>query len=298
LAKAAAHVWSVAAPRKDEEVWHFEGAPLVHEKSVYIAQSRVIGHNTRTEICCFDAGTGALRWQQEVCVQREFDDRTSSRCRHHLLTLAGGHVLYCSHAGAVVALDAHSGKIAWAVRYPSRGPRTEDGQPSPRELCPLVAVNHYIVAAPADTPRLYCLDAFTGHTLWEREAVEVVHLLGVAHGRVVFTTPKGIRAVLLATGDDQGGWCQPGAGALGGYGRGLLAGTWVLWPTRDSKIPYRAFSIVSGAQVQGTLAYDPGQMMHLVPGNLVYGHGCLVIATPEELLGYTPPTAPVAPPQT
>jgi len=30
---------------------------------------------------------------------------------------------------------------------------------------------------------------------------------------------------------------NPVRGRLGGYGRGLLAGAWVFWPTRDGKIP-------------------------------------------------------------
>jgi outer membrane protein assembly factor BamB len=292
------HVWSVAAPSNEDETWCFEGTPLVHGGSVYIAQSRVVGQKTRTVLCCFDAGTGAPRWQQELCEMRELDEKMPARCRHHLLTLAGERIIYCSHAGAVVAVDARSGKIAWAVRYPGRGPRTKEGQPSPRELCPAVASNDCILAAPADVARLYCFDAFTGRNLWEREALEVVHLLGVSHGRLVFTTPRGIRAVQVATGEDTGGWQQPGAGALRGHGRGLLGGGWVLWPTVDGKMPLRAFDVVSGAQRKGTEAYDPGQLPHLVPGNLAYGQGCLIIVTSEEVLGYLPPQMPMAPPQT
>jgi outer membrane protein assembly factor BamB len=295
---AQRHVWSVQAPSNDDEAWFFEGAPLVHDGSVYIAQSRLVGQKTRTVLCCFDAATGVLRWQEEMCETREVDERTPARCRHHLLTLAAEHVIYCAHAGAVVAVNARAGKIAWAVRYPGRGPRTAEGQFPPHDLCPAVAYAHCVLAAPADAPRLYCFDAFSGCNLWERDAVEVVHLLGVAHERLVFTTPKGIRAVQVLAGEDDGGWCQPGAGALAGYGRGLLADGWVLWPTLDAKIPFRAFDVVSGAQVKGLEAYDPGQMYHMVPGNLAYGRGCLVITTAEELLGYVPPQVPTGPPQT
>jgi outer membrane protein assembly factor BamB len=294
----AHHAWSVPAQTKDDEGWFFEGAPLVHDQSVYIARSRLAGQNTQTVVCCFNAATGRMRWQQEVCEMPEFDERTVGRTRHHLLTLAGGHVVYCSHAGAVVAVDARSGKIVWAVRYPSRGPRMKDGQPSVRDLCPVVAFDHCVIAAPADARGLYCLDAFTGRCIWQREPIEVVHLLGIAHGRVVFSTPQGIRAVQSATGSDEGGWCQPGAGALAGFGRGLLTGAWVLWPTQDMKMPMRAFSIQGGSQASAAGAYDPGQMVHLVPGHMVYGQGCLLITTSEHLLGYLPPPVPVPPPQT
>jgi outer membrane protein assembly factor BamB len=295
---SALHAWSVPAQTKGDEGWFFEGAPLVHKQSVFIARSRLAGQNTKTVVCCFNAATGSLRWQQEVCEMPEFDERTVGRSRHHLLTLAGSHVVYCSDAGAVVAVDADSGKIVWAVRYPSRGPRTKDGQPSVRDLCPVVAFDHCVFAAPADARGLYCFDSFTGRSIWQREPIEVIHLLGVTGGRVVFTTPQGIRAVQIATGSDDGGWCQPGAGALAGYGRGLLAGAWVLWPTQDMKMPMRAFSVINGSQASATGAYDPGQMGHLVPGHMVYGQGCLLITTSEHLLGYLPPPVPVPPPQT
>jgi outer membrane protein assembly factor BamB len=296
--RAQGQVWSVAAGAKDEDGWLFEGAPLVHDGGVYIAQSRTAGGLTRTVLCCFDAATGAARWHQELCAAREFDENTPGRHRHHLLTLTGRYVVYATHAGAVVAVDAQSGKIAWAVRYPSRGPRTRDNTPSPRDLCPAVACAGRVLVAPADAARLYCFDGFTGRNLWEREAVEVVHLLGVAHGRAVFTTPTGLRAVGVEDGADMCGWCQPAAGSLGGNGRGLLAGSWVFWPTQDGKMPFRALNLLGGGQSKGIDVYDPGQLWHLSPGNLAFGHGCLVVATAEELLGYVPPQGPVAPPQT
>ena len=57
---------------------------------------------------------------------------------------------------------------------------------------------------------------------------------------LIFTTPRGIRAVGARSGADRDGWVQPAEGRLGSFGRGLLAGGWVLWPVQDQRLPLRA----------------------------------------------------------
>src|SRR5207302_1947119 len=109
------------------------------------------------------------------------------RYRHHLLTLAGPNVVYASHSGALVAVDALTGKHAWAVRYASRGPTISADQPSPRDLAPCVYAAGRLYAAPLDSDRLLCLDPSTGRVVWERDRIEAVQLLGVGAGRLIFT---------------------------------------------------------------------------------------------------------------
>src|SRR5439155_3349887 len=109
--------------------------------SVYIVQSRLQGLHTVASVCCFHADTGLLLWEQEVLDAPEFAADQPARCRHHLLTQAGPYLVYVSHAGACVAIDAASGKRVWAVCYPGRGAKTADGGASPRDLCPARAAN-------------------------------------------------------------------------------------------------------------------------------------------------------------
>ncbi len=52
------------------------------------------------------------------------------------------------------------------MRYPSRGDKTADGEPSPRDLAPCLFADGRLYVAPADDDRLLCLDAATGETLW------------------------------------------------------------------------------------------------------------------------------------
>lgn len=263
----------------------YEGAPVVRDGRVYIARSRFAGALVTTSIDCHDASDGSPRWQQEICETSPLGEN-ELRNRQHLLTLAGPNMVYCSHSGAVVALDADTGKRSWAVRYPSRGMRTVEADPSPRELAPCVYDAGRLFVAPADLDRILCLDALTGQTLWESKAIEVVHLLGVARGRLIFTTgsfPRGIRAHDAATGADERSWLQPDDGnELPALGRGFFAGGQVFWPTWNG---LRILNQEDGQPVE----IDPTRLRHIQGGNMAFANGHLVVAGPEELYVYTAP---------
>ena len=64
-------------------------------------------------------------WRTAVCETSE-SRVGESRYRHHLLTLAGTQIVYCTHNGAVVAIDALTGRRNWAIRYPRRTMDTEE----------------------------------------------------------------------------------------------------------------------------------------------------------------------------
>jgi outer membrane protein assembly factor BamB len=273
-------VWTKQPPAGDQgEVAVFEGAPIVHQGRVYIAMTRYPAGQTQTFVACYDADTGELRWQHKVCETAELKDG-ESRSRHHLLTLAGRNIVYCSHSGAIVALDAVSGHPRWGVRYASRGPKTSDGQPSFRSLAPCCYADGRIYAAPLDLDRLLCLDSRTGETLWESEPMEVVHMLGVSRGKIFLTalTPRrGIRALDAATGSSIGGWIQPGDDTdLPSAGRGLLAGEWVFWPS------------ARGLKVLKQSNGEPVMEDEHIFGNLAAAEGCLVVADAKNLSVYLP----------
>jgi outer membrane protein assembly factor BamB/tetratricopeptide (TPR) repeat protein len=289
-------IWKVAGKVRATDKLDFEGAPLVHAGHVYAVLSQVEASATKSWIGCFAADSGRELWRQAVCETRtpRLASGDARRLRHDLLTRAGPNIIYCSHSGAIVAVDAADGQPAWAYRYPSRGPLTEDGKPSPRDLAPCVAAAGLVYAAPHDSDRLLCLNAATGRLVWDLDRVEVVHLLGVAEGRLIFTTPDGIRAVEAATGDERNGWAQPGEGSKGlpTFGRGFLAGGWVFWPvwcrSADVNLPLRALNALDGQQHRGEDAYDPTQFYRLQNGNLTCGNGCLVVAGTERLFVYVP----------
>jgi outer membrane protein assembly factor BamB len=277
--------WVIPARVEGTARYAFEGTPLVCDGRAYAAESCRAGGRTRTAIACHDADSGALLWRQEVCETPDAEEDPPPRARHHLLTLAGTSVVYCAHAGAIVSLDAVTGKRLWGVRYPGRGPDAASA-PAARDLGPCVAVGRRLYVAPLDSARVLCLDVQTGRTLWEREGIEPVHLLGVSAGRLLFTTAGGVRALDAATGGDEGGWRQPAVGRLAPFGRGLLTGGWILWPTQDPRLPVRGLNEADGTSQRGALTLDPTRLHRLRPGNLVFGSGCLVVADTHELIGY------------
>ena len=286
-------LWTVraAAPEdldKDKAYTVFEGAPVVHDNLLYIAATRFVNGRAVTRVHCYPADAAEAphdRWRQDVCETQEFADR-DRRYRQHLLTMAGPYVVYCSHSGAITALDSLTGKPAWAVRCPSRGDKTADGEPSPRGSAPCLFADGCLYVAPADYDRLLCLDAATGETLWQRGPLEVVDLLGVGEGRLIFTTPTGLRAVNVDDGLDA--WALPdGGGGLPPAGRGLLIGDVVLWPTA-SKGPDSAV-VYAVRQDDGNQPDDPSLLSRIPAGNLVYADGCLLCAERQTLTIFTPP---------
>ena len=273
----------------------FEGAPVVHDGCAYIAVTRFAGAVATTSVACYDADTGAPRWRNPVEVCQTRGRRAGPRYHHHLLTLAGADLVYCSHCGAVIALDAASGRRAWAMRYPSRGDKLDEGAASPRDLCPCVYADGRVFAAPADLDHILCLDADTGRTMWESDPMEVVHLLGVAGGRLIFTTaastsldpPRsttaGLRAVDVFTGETLRQWTKPDTESnLYAFGRGFLAGGLVFWPTTEG---LRVLKLEDGEQASEWSGFAG----HKEPmGNLAFGHGCLVVANATQLWAYVP----------
>jgi outer membrane protein assembly factor BamB len=268
-------------PVVDQRGAIFEGAPVAHNDRLYVAVTWFDGDRTLTAVQCFPAGTRErppLRWQQTVCETRELRPR-EQRPRHHLLTVAGPNVVYCSHSGAVVAVDAQTGKTVWAVRYTSKAPNGAD-EPSLRDLTPCLYAAGRLYVAPADDDRLLCLDPLTGETLWERERTYPTHLLGVGKGHLIFTTLTELRAVSAADGGDS--WRLPdGGGKLAPMGRGFLLGDVVVWPTANG--------VFVRQQEDGDPVYSPVILDRVPAGNLVYSDGVLATADRTTLSVFVPP---------
>ena len=263
----------------------FEGAPLVHEGRLYVARTRFEGRQMVTAIECYDADSidprepPVRRWRQEIwSVDRGHDP---PRRRHDLLTLAGGAVVYCTHSGAIVALDARTGQRAWAFRYKVAPPRSMDGL-LPRDLAPCLYAEGRIYAAPADSDRLYCLDARTGEWLWDSGPTYAIQLLGVCRGRLFVTLggfPQGLRAYDAARGTVL--WTKPDDGDRATFGRGLLSEQFVFWPTR---LGLRVLHQDDGEPADARSSAEPW-------GHLAMSDGYLVVTTPTEVWGFVPPRA-------
>lgn len=267
----------------------FEGAPLAAEGLIWIASTRYNGTRCYTAIDCYpadDSSEPPLRWRCDVCETTDVKVG-EPRYRHHLLTLAGTQIVYCTHNGAVVAVDALTGRRNWAIRYPRRTSDPQD--PALRDLAPVLFAGGRLYVAPADSDTLLCLDPATGRTLWELGPLRVVHLLGVGQGRLIFTTPTGLRAV--RADDGNGGWSVPDTGGLTPAGRGLLIGDLVLFPTtqvRHPGSPWIEGVVYALRQSDGRPADDSARLHRLPAGNLAYANGCLAVVDQKTLSVFVP----------
>jgi outer membrane protein assembly factor BamB/tetratricopeptide (TPR) repeat protein len=301
--------WLVRATdlgRKEYAV--FEGSPVVAQGRVAIAATRMEGDRVITAIHCYashpEDSEPPLLWKVDVCETREFlparaeggggPDSQSPRRRHQLLTLAGEKLIYCSHSGAISALDLRSGQRLWSLRYARRDVREPEDDPKLRDLSPALFAEGRVFVAPNDSDRLLCLDPQTGEILWERGGLDAVHLLGVGQGQLIFTTRRnpgpgrlhagGLRAVRMTDGSDETGWVLPDdGGGLTPMGRGLLLGDLVLWPT--ARTPFGVFAV---RQRDGQQVDDP-TLLHRIPaGNLAAARGCLLVADQRSLWAFVP----------
>ncbi len=284
-------------PPNGEEVTHFEGAPVVSNDHLYVGLWRQVAGDAVAGVACYRINdpktTPELVWQR-IVGKAGSEPNSAPRYRHELVTISGPNLIYCTDGGSVIALNAMTGKPAWEYRYPRDERPT---MPRYRDLCPPLADGGRIYAAPADTNRLLCLDAYTGRLIWEREGVEVVHLLGVARGRLIATFAgqvKGIRGLNLRTGADSGenGWTIHDDGGESTFGRGLVSEEAVVWPTKHglhfldprdgtplrSPIPGPTTRLPDGTPLP---AQYPGPF-----GNLCYADGVLLVTTPTEVWGF------------
>jgi outer membrane protein assembly factor BamB/tetratricopeptide (TPR) repeat protein len=264
----------------------FEGTPVVGDNKLYVAVSQFTATTETTFIACYLATTGRPVWQKAVEICKREGKLPAERYHHHLLTLAGPNVVYCSHSGAVLALDAASGRHAWAFRYPSRGEKLTGDESSPRDLCPCVYADGLVLAAPADYDHILALDAITGDLIWRSTPLEVVQLIGVSGGRLFFTTPKDIRALDLVTGVTPRGWIQPDDGSsLPPFGRGFLTADLVFWPTENG---LRVLRQKDATPAEEWYAFIEEQGPAARLGNLSFAHDCLIVAGADDLTVYAP----------
>ncbi len=270
-------VWELKASTLGDNV-EFEGCPIVSDGRLYVSWLSSAVNRANLTLACFaaDRSSQGPLWTNIVAeIQLE-----AGRHRLPLLTLAGPNIVYGTDAGTVIALDARNGKPVWAANYSSRGPRGLPANllPVPRDLCPPVAVDGRVFVAPADSDAVLAFDTYTGVPLWNRPPMlEVVHMLGIIGGKLIVTASgiyHGIGAIDVRSGTIDTQWGKLDAAAP--FGRGLILGDCVLFPTR-----LNGLLVLDRA---GQPVYQPTLFHNLPGGNLAYDDGTLVIATADHLI--------------
>jgi outer membrane protein assembly factor BamB len=276
--------------------WAFEGPPISDGNFVYVALRRSEAR-PEAHIACIEARPPArLVWQRKICTADTPGHGQVNELTHNLLTLAEGTLYYNTNSGAVAAISAHDGTVRWVYRYQRArsGDMSEAESHFYRDLSPCIYHQGLVIAAPSDSPRVVALDAGTGKLVWHADLPTTVHLLGVAGGNLIATGAK-VWWIDALEGRVLDVWPHPtNRAAVRGYGRGVLAGGRIYWPTRERI--YVFDQSINRKQPRPWIVprppidLDPGDLQNNRPpitaGNLVVAKGKLLIATHDTLYAF------------
>lgn len=260
----------------------FEGTPLADARNVYVGLTEA-GTMTACYLACLDAETGATRWVRFLGeATAPFDNMggfpIADDVGNRLLSLAGGTLYYQTNLGALAAVEAETGAIRWIATYPQRDLRG-GGSSSVRDLNPAIVHDGLVLIAPDDASEVLAFHASGGTMAWKSPALpEITHLLGVSRGRLIATGNR-VWSLDVKTGKVLAYWPEGGAG-FPGYGRGVLAGDAIYWPTRDT---IHVLDLATGLKSdRGPIALQ--QAFGTGGGNLAVGDGYLVVAQEDALV--------------
>jgi outer membrane protein assembly factor BamB/tetratricopeptide (TPR) repeat protein len=282
------------ADRTNNRTVGFEGTPVADGRSVYAAVTDR-REQTETYIACFDALSGAPRWIRYVGAAAPDGNNNNNfgfgggmqgmvtspgDFNHRLLSRDGPTLYYQTNLGALVALEAETGSILWVASYP-RQEANRLGNDGERDLNPAVVHDGRVFIAPSDADAIFAFDAATGRLLWTYDQiaddVKLSHLLGVAKGRLVAT---GNRVLLFDVKDGKLLHAWPDSGkSLEGFGRGLLAGDSIYWPTQNE---IQILDQRTALRAEGPIKLL--ETYHTKGGNLVAGDGYLIVAQSDGLV--------------
>lgn len=281
--------------------WAFEGSPLVEGSRLYVALRRRDSVRAEAHVACFDARQGRLIWRRFLCAAEAFGKPQPHEITHTLLTLDQGTLFCSTNLGAVAAVAAASGEIQWLTTYPRTVPRYSDPDWDDRylfrDLNPCLVYRDLVFAAPTDCGSVIALDAITGRPCWMTDAdqlCDVNHLLGVGDDRLL-ASGDGLYWLDPLSGRLLGQFPRPTSSAPGharpnprSWGRGVLAGSHVYWPTRD------AIYVLEQRTLRTPYGWEP-VLVREIPlrprgasgGNLVIADGMLLVATADRLYAFS-----------
>jgi len=183
------------ATREDMQM-RYEAAPAVGARAIYAGYVKddIEGDthiDTAYGLRAFDAATGRVLWETEICrlAPGKFTTGVAVAHRNRIRSFSSPPVLHQgvlyhnTNAGAIAAVNARSGRIEWVMLYPYwpaihdatrpygsrpwwlRGPHLPLRPTSWLNQRPLVLGDRVIVA-PVDSPCLMNIDRATGKVAW------------------------------------------------------------------------------------------------------------------------------------
>ena len=200
----------------------------------------------------------------------------------------------------MAAVSADDGRLLWLVKYPRATVRS--GNPDVpeqhlfRDLNPCLAWKDLVIVAPSDCDRIFALEAMTGQLAWTLPpgaADDAVHLLGAVGDALVVSGDSlywiDVHSGRLLTQFPRGklGGSEQAAPSPRGFGRGIIAGNHILWPTRETIFIFDVKPALTDFGFQPRLAREiPLLPRGVTGGNLVLAENVLLIATGDRLVAF------------
>jgi len=281
--------------------WTFEGTALIDGNRLYCGMVEG-GIRDRSILACFDWSTGMLLWKVDLGLTQPYGSGLMQGSghghrSHNLATLKDGVVYYNTNRGVIAAIDAASGQVMWVTRYPRRTLLPQAlaaaNENVKRDLVPCLVAQGMVLAMPLDSDRLFALDAATGQVIWQTVpgGVDPMYLLGTTEEDLLVSGER-LTWIHLHSGKIRGEFPSSDSGIYDeGYGRGVLVGDEVFWPTLDkvyrlkSRLLSQRIVEQSGPPIDLAATDEEG-------GNLVYSQGRLAIASSDRLTVYQAKQSP------
>ncbi len=212
----------------------FAGAPLVDQGRLLVAV-RSNNRSARSGIACYARDThNKIKWQHWLCQANTPATGKGPDVATTLLTLDEGMVYLVSNLGAVAALRGEDGALQWLRTYP----RTPGGTGADHSDLPLAPQSYYrgpnpgicyqgrLFAVPTDSDQLWAYETASGRLAWSHPlTTEHALLCGAQDGKLVLAD-GGIQVLETHSGELL--WANH---QLRIEGRGVLAGSQLLWPS-------------------------------------------------------------------
>ena len=268
-----------------DEYWAWEGPPsgaqAGESERVYVLGSR--SHpQPQLNALCLDLATGTVIWNRPVGAALRASPEGAAVMTHRLVAVSGERIYIATEQGAIVCLDAADGLPVWVAWYDSHvqtpGPAANDPDRT-RPACCLVD-GGVVVAAPGDSSLIFAYDAATGVELWRQAVRGGGHqLLGCADG-ILAVAGRQLHGLDLHTG--QLLWTVGYEDAAGfGAGQGLILGSTVLWPTRETLLAVQVETGRITMRLPLKAAYELSG-----GGNLAATADWLLLARPDGLVSF------------
>ncbi len=264
-----------------------------------------------------DLKGGRLLWRRFLCASPFQNGMFGMSFSAEPGLAAEGNLVVCStQRGAVVAVDAETGRTRWACRYeedakkpppPQQGLRAMGRGLAPdlkamtapwKPFSPPVISGGTAFVLPADADQVLALDAVSGRLLWQKQT-DADQVLGLSRGRLVLT--GGSKGILLSA--DQGAEVFRFSVSGGGIcGRGLITQSALLLPTLGG---IQTVDLSTGKLGQALLTWpkgftsEPGQVQQGQPtppkaggANLLLAGSRLFALGVSKILSYRVSDAP------